>query len=168
LSAETEFNVARATIIWNGVPDADRSVEVEVEASSMRPGARCIYEAKAEHGMYSTEIKLFPGENVVTTRTESETYSVYIPFSVHTPSLRVEMASTDRYYHLTVNEWSGSGEGGVETYYLEKAAAGLYKIRVCHMVEGLEFMGYDANGNAIWKEVEPVAALTTVRIYVDD
>ena len=167
-SAADAFTEARTQLIEGCLSDAETGVEVEIKAASMEPGARCVYSTQAENGQFQQSIKLFPGQNLVTAKTATGSQERVLPFSTGKPTLRVEFNCLNKYYHLDVNDWSESGHDVLGTYYRREAEAGLYRISVNHFVEAKELVGYDGDGFPIYADVPPVAALTTVSVYVND
>lgn len=172
----SEFSQARLLPITGYGREYDSSVKIEVEAPSMRPGARCVYRTASEDGYFTQEVKLFPGLNRVTVTTSSGSEEVIIPFDVERPSLRVRMDCTgnDGTYMLHVNgmcryDPGPDASGGyyesdeywwmhgppyleAQTVCYPAAGAGLYRIFVTHFAEFSN----------------PVALVTTVRVYVNE
>lgn len=146
------FDEARTLPIAGQVSDAETDVTVELKATSMETGAKCVYKTTAVNGQFLQNVKLFPGQNLVTAKTASGSQERIRPFSVRKPTLRVHLDCSDIYYHLVVNDWA-DGDDLNETFYRREAEAGLYRISVYHMVEG---------------EGDPVVAETTVSIYIND
>jgi len=86
------FDEKRTLPVAGNVSDADSCVEIEVQSTGIRSGAKCVYVTQAQDGRFTQNVKLFPGQNLVTARSSSGSTEKYVPLSVERPTLRVELS----------------------------------------------------------------------------
>lgn len=161
--------------IRGNVPDGSANVELEVQASSLPNGVKSLYTAPVQNGAFSQDVRVFPGINRVTVRTDTGATEMLIPRSYHKPTLTVELWYPDDSgaygdnYILYVNGFDvgyvsenvvGYGVFFNYNYYFEnhqtlvfpEAEAGLYRVIVFHNFEGWPW---------------PPARTTTINVRLD-
>jgi len=93
-------DISRIKTITGTVPSGDASVEVEVKASSMRDGAKCVYQVPAENGQFSADVKLFPGQNTVEVKSSGGTENKILPCAIQSNrTIRIELTKKGITYH---------------------------------------------------------------------
>lgn len=117
----------------------------------------------------SQNVKLFPGQNLVTTKTATGTTEIMHPLFVENPTLRVEFSypgpSAYDAYRVGVRFngdwcyenavfWGVDDASAIQGIVIADAEAGLYEVIVFHDFEG--------------ENQTPTALSTTVRVYVNE
>jgi hypothetical protein len=163
--------------VHGDVLDNQTEVTVDLKASSMRSAAKNIYKPTVPGDKFSVDVKLFPGDNLITASTATGLHEILAKLNIKKPSLRVQLswAGNDQDYDLHVNhvtdvyygrpsadggvldhDWTDNEDEGnpIENISYSSAAAGLYRVYVVYYTDNADPEGYPQE--------------TTIRIYVNE
>ena len=149
-SASSPFDASRVQTVRGNALDGETSVDLEVRASSLPPAAKRVYTVPVQGGAFSQDVKLFPGQNLITAKTATGAAVTVAPRTVPGPTLTVELNvappySGEDFYMLFVNDnwlgtspWNGESygrfgdDGTPQSVVIRNAEAGLYRVYVQH------------------------------------